>query len=145
MDSECSLVSDSTWICSRLFAYMIGKPDLSQNGWFVGLFSIAMYWLATWLTFKGTSIISRITSQGFLLGTVLPEWSLSYGDYLDCRRNPIAFEHVPDTVTQVVNVNAGHVHPRFFPSYDGISDIAFWRVFYCCLPESRYMPYMSGK
>ena len=53
-------------------AYMIGKPDLSQNGWFVGLFSIAMYWLATWLTFKGTSIISRITSQGFLLGTVLP-------------------------------------------------------------------------
>ena len=53
-------------------AYMIGKPDLSQNGWFVGVFSIAMYWLATWLTFKGTSIISRITSQGFLLGTVLP-------------------------------------------------------------------------
>ena len=32
-------------------AYMIGKPDLSQNGWFVGVFSIAMFWLATWLTF----------------------------------------------------------------------------------------------
>ena len=72
MDSECSLVSDSTWICSRLYRILIGKPDLSQNGWFVGVFSIAMYWLATWLTFKGTSIISRITSQGFLLGTVLP-------------------------------------------------------------------------
>ena len=107
-------------------AYMIGKPDLSQNGWFVGLFSIAMYWLATWLTFKGTSIISRITSQGFLLGTVLPGVVIIVMAIIwIAGGNPIAFEHVPDTVTQVVNVNAGHVHPRFFPHMTGISDIAF--------------------
>ena len=97
-------------------AYMIGKPDWSQNGWFVGVFSIAMYWLATWLTFKGTSIISRITSQGFLLGTVLPGVVIIVMAIIwIAGGNPIAFEHVPDTVTQVVNVNAGHVHPRFFP------------------------------
>ena len=107
-------------------AYMIGKPDLSQNGWFVGVFSIAMYWLATWLTFKGTSIISRITSQGFLLGTVLPGVVIIVMAIIwIAGGNPIAFEHVPDTVTQVVNVNAGHVHPRFFPHMTGISDIAF--------------------
>ena len=89
-------------------AYMIGKPDLSQNGWFVGVFSIAMYWLATWLTFKGTSIISRITSQGFLLGTVLPGVVIIVMAIIwIAGGNPIAFEHVPDTVTQVVNVNAG--------------------------------------
>lgn len=107
-------------------AYMIGRPDLSQNGLFVGLFSIGMYWIATLLTFRGTSIISKITSQGFLLGTVLPGvviivmaviWLIG--------ENPVYFEHIPESVRQVVNVNAGHVHPRFFPHMQGISDIAF--------------------
>lgn len=108
-------------------AYMIGKPELAQNGVFVGLFAIAMYWFATWVTLKGTSAVSKITSQGFLLGTVLPGiviigmalvWII--GD------NPIAFEHIPSSVSQVVNVSAtGHVHPRFFPHMTGMSDIAF--------------------
>lgn len=53
-------------------AYMIGMPGLAQNGLFVGLFSIAMYWCATLVTLRGTSAISGITSKGFLIGTVLP-------------------------------------------------------------------------
>ena len=53
-------------------AYMIGMPSLAQNGLFVGLFSIAMYWCATLVTLRGTSAISGITSKGFLIGTVLP-------------------------------------------------------------------------
>jgi len=106
--------------------YMIGKPELSQNGMFVGLFSILVYWFATWLTFKGTSIVSKITSQGFLLGTVLPGvvvivlalvWLF--------EGNPIAFEHVPTSVSQVVEVTNGHPHPRLFPHLTGMSDIAF--------------------
>ena len=52
-------------------AYTIGLPALAQNGPFVGLFSIAMYWFATWVTLRGTSAISGITSRGFLIGTVL--------------------------------------------------------------------------
>ncbi len=51
--------------------------------------------------------------------------------------NPIAFEHVPDTVTQVVNVNAGHVHPRFFPHMTGISDIAFLAGIFTVVCRSR--------
>ena len=35
-------------------AYMIGMPGLAQNGLFVGLFSIAMYWCATLVTLRGT-------------------------------------------------------------------------------------------
>lgn len=108
-------------------AYMIGKPALAQNGVFVGLFAIAMYWFATWITLKGTSAVSKITSQGFLLGTVLPgiviivmaiTWIVG--------KNPIAFEHIPTNVPQVANIDiAHHVHPRFFPHMTGMSDIAF--------------------
>lgn len=115
MDSECSLVSDSTWICSRLYRIYDRKTlTCRRMAGFVGLFSIAMYWLATWLTFKGTSIISRITSQGFLLGTVLPGvviivmaiiW-IAGGNRLLSNMSRIR-------LLQVVNVNAGHVHRVF--------------------------------
>ena len=51
-------------------AYMIGVPALAQNGLYVGLFSIAMYWCATLVTLRGTSAISGITSKGFLLSLI---------------------------------------------------------------------------
>ncbi len=107
-------------------AYMIGSPALAQNGVFVGVFSIVVYWFATWVTLKGTSIVSKITSQGFLLGTVLPGvvvivvaiiWMIG--------KNPVAFEHIPASLGEIVKVTPDHVHPRLFPHISGMSDIAF--------------------
>lgn len=107
-------------------AYMIGKPELAQNGVFVGVFAIVMYWFATWITLKGTSVISRITSQGFLLGTVLPGIVIIVMAIIWLAgKNPIAFEHIPDSVSQIVNTAGNHAHPRFFPHMTGMSDIAF--------------------
>lgn len=107
-------------------AYMIGKPELAQNGVFVGVFAIVMYWFATWITLKGTSVISRITSQGFLLGTVLPGIVIIVMAIIWlAEKNPIAFEHIPDSVNQIVNTAGNHAHPRFFPHMTGMSDIAF--------------------
>ena len=103
-------------------AYMIGKPELAQNG----VFAIVMYWFATWITLKGTSVISRITSQGFLLGTVLPGIVIIVMAIIWLAgKNPIAFEHIPDSVNQIVNTAGNHAHPRFFPHMTGMSDIAF--------------------
>ena len=108
-------------------AYLIGMPDLAQNGLFVGLFSIVMYWFATWVTLHGTSAVSGITSKGFLIGTVLPGivivvmalvWILG--------GNPVSFERIQAVVSQIVHVDAlQHVHPRLFPHISGMSDIAF--------------------
>ncbi|MCC8089761.1 MAG: APC family permease [Rikenellaceae bacterium] len=108
-------------------AYMIGKPTLAQNGTFVGLFAIAMYWFATLITFKGTDTISKLTSRGFLLGTVLPGVVIIIMAIIwIVDKNPIALENIPANVTQIVNVDsAHHVHPRWFPHITGISDIAF--------------------
>ncbi len=107
-------------------AYLIGGPELAQDGLYVGIFSIVMYWFATWITLKGTNTISRITSRGFLLGTVLPgviiiimaaNWIIS--------GHPVALEHLPSTEALLVNSEAGHVHPRLFPHISNISNIAF--------------------
>lgn len=108
-------------------AYLIGMPQLAQNGLFVGLFSIAMYWCATLVTLRGTSAISGITSKGFLIGTVLPGIVVIVMAIVwMATGNPIAISDIPASVSQVVNVDAlQHVHPRVFPHISGMSDIAF--------------------
>ena len=106
--------------------YTIGRPELAGNGKFVGIFSIAVYWLATLLTFKGSSIVSKITSRGFLIGTVLPGivivvmaliWLIG--------GNPVAFKELPTSASEIVSVTAGHPHPRFFPHMTGLGNLAF--------------------
>lgn len=108
-------------------AYMIGKPELALNGKFVGIFSIVVYWLATLITLKGSSIVAKITSQGFILGTVLPGVVLIIMAIIwIINGNPIAFKSIPVSVTEIVDAGAmGHVHPRFFPHMTGLSDLAF--------------------
>ena len=108
-------------------AYMIGVPALAQNGLYVGLFSIAMYWCATLVTLRGTSAISGITSKGFLIGTVLPGVVVIVMAVIwMAGGNEIALKEIPAGVSQIVNVDAAqHVHPRLFPHITGMSDIAF--------------------
>ena len=108
-------------------AYMIGVPALAQNGLYVGLFSIAMYWCATLVTLRGTSAISGITSKGFLIGTVLPGVVVIVMAVIwMAGGNEIALKQIPAGVSQLVNDDAAqHLHPRLFPHITGMSDIAF--------------------
>ena len=79
------------------------------------------------MTLRGTSAISGITSKGFLIGTVLPGIVVIVMAVIwMAGGNSVALEHIPDTVSQVVNIDAAHhVHPRLFPHITGMSDIAF--------------------
>lgn len=108
-------------------AYLIGKPELSQNGLFVGLFAMAMYWFATLVTLRGTDAISSITSKGFLVGTVLPGIVVIVMAMIWLAGgNADALEAIPVDLTQLVEVDAAHhAHPRFFPHITDMSDIAF--------------------
>ena len=86
---------------------MIGVPALAQNGLYVGLFSIAMYWCATLVTLRGTSAISGITSKGFLIGTVLPGVVVIVMAVIwMAGGNEIALKEIPAGVSQIVNVDA---------------------------------------
>lgn len=107
-------------------AYLIGKPELAGNGKFVGIFSIIIYWIATFVTLKGTKVIAKITSQGFLIGTVLPGAVLVVmAAVWLIGGNTIEFQNIPESVTEIAKVSGGHVHPRFFPYMSGLSDLAF--------------------
>ncbi len=108
-------------------AYTLGIPAQAQNGIFVGLFSIIAYWIATFLTLRGTSAISKITSRGFLIGTVLPGIAIiTLAIVWLIAGNPIALKTLPENLPEIARVDAiHHVHPRFFPHITGLNDIAF--------------------
>ena len=108
-------------------AYVIGKPALANNGTYVGAFCILAYWLATLITLRGVGVIAKVTSWGFLAGTVLPGVVIMIlAAIWIVQGNPIAMLHpaASDSAT-VMSMAGGHAHPRYFPAITGLSDIAF--------------------
>jgi putative glutamate/gamma-aminobutyrate antiporter len=53
-------------------AYMVGKGDLSDNGLYMGVSIIAVYWLATALALRGGNLFAKVSSWGGLVGTLAP-------------------------------------------------------------------------
>ncbi len=107
-------------------AFTAGNPGLSQNGVYVGLFSICLYWLATLLTLRGSDAISKITSRGFLIGTVLPGVAIvAMAMVWIGTGHSVELEHIPATQDTLVSDAGGHVHPRLFPHITGMGNIAF--------------------
>jgi amino acid transporter len=108
------------------FAYVIGAGSLATNGIYTGIFCIVFYWLATWISLRGSNLITRVTSYGFLVGTILPALiliGLAIAWWM--QGHPLGFAHLPVSQGAVDTVVNNHVHPRLFPHITGLSDIAF--------------------
>lgn len=108
-------------------AYVVGKPELAGNGFFVGVFCIVAYWAATLITLRGVGAIAKVTSWGFLAGTVLPGVIImGLAVIWIAQGNPIAMLHpVAGDAPAVMSIAGGHPHPRYFPHITGMGDISF--------------------
>lgn len=108
-------------------AYVVGKPELANNGPYVGIFCIACYWVLTLVSLRGVDAITRVTSWAFLAGTVLPGVIImGLAALWIFEGNPIAMLHPAATDSiSVMSMTGGHAHPRYFPFITGMGDIAF--------------------
>ncbi len=111
---------------ASIIAYMIGKPELSNNGIYVGIFCIVVYWISTFITLNGTQLMSKIASYGFLIGTIIPGAVLIIFTIIYIiQGNPIAFLH-PSAVDTITSFTVdGISHPRWFPHITSIDNITF--------------------
>ncbi len=111
---------------SAAVAYIIGKPELASDGKFIGFFAILIYWISTFLSFKGTSFISKISSKGFLLGTIVPLATLIIIAIIwAINGNPLAFENIPTNQSTIAFVHNGIGEPRIVPHLTSIGNIVF--------------------
>jgi amino acid transporter len=111
---------------SGAFAYAIGRPDLATNGVFVGVFSIIIYWMATFIVFRGSSVIQKVTSYGFILGTVIPGLLIiGFGASWLLSGENIAFMHPNPDDANIAKVVDGKTEPRILPYFRNITDVAF--------------------
>lgn len=107
-------------------AYGIGKPELANNGKFTGLFIIIFYWIATFIAFGGTKVLSKVTSYGFLIGTVLPGVIvIILGIVWVAMKKPLGFEELTASETAVATVVNGQVSPRWFPNLSNVNNLSY--------------------
>ena len=91
-------------------AYGIGKPELANNGKYTGIFIIAFYWIATFIAFGGTKILSKVTSWGFIVGTVLPGLVvIILGIVWIMMKKPLGFENLTAAETTVATYSDIHI------------------------------------
>lgn len=121
---------------SGAFAYAIGRPDFATNGMFVGLFSIFIYWVATFIVFRGSSVIQKVTSYGFILGTVIPGLLIiGFGATWLFMGEDIAFMHPNPDDVNIAKMVDGKAEPRILPYFRNITDVAFLAGIVLLFPE----------
>ena len=101
-------------------AYTIGRPALANNGIYVGLFCIVVYWLATIVVLQGVHVFAKIANWTFIVGTILPGiFLLLLFGYWIASGHPIAWQHL-------TNSALSHNGPaRFWPEIHGLGTVAF--------------------
>ena len=93
---------------------------------FTGIFIIAFYWIATFIAFGGTKILSKVTSWGFIVGTVLPGIIvIILGIVWFASKKPLGFEELTAAETTVATVVNGKVSPRWFPNLANLQNLSF--------------------
>lgn len=48
------------------------SPDLASNGIFTAIVILVVYWIATWVSFKGLKTSAKLSSGGMVIGTLIP-------------------------------------------------------------------------
>jgi len=111
---------------ASIIAYMIGKPELSNNGTYVGIFCIVVYWISTIITLNGSQLMSKIASYGFLLGTIIPGAALILFTLIYMAMgNPLAFLHPSAVDTTNAYIMEGITYPRWFPHITSLDNVTF--------------------
>lgn len=106
------------------FAFAIDKPDLAQNGKYVGLFTVIAFWLCTLVALVSNQFAGKVTQYGFLAGTVVPGLIL-VGLFLwwVLSGRTVGWSAATDAAVSVTR--DGHSHPRWFPLITSLGGLAF--------------------
>lgn len=111
---------------SAAIAYIFNKPELANDGMFIGVAAIVIYWVSTWISLQGTSKMSKISSNGFVYGTIVPLIVLvGAAIFWVAQGNPLAFDSIPANQTQISITNNGITEPLFFPHLTSIGNVVF--------------------
>ncbi len=106
---------------SAAIFYIIGMPELATNGKFIGGATIIIYWISTWISLKAPTKIPKLSSVGFIWGTMVPLVILiGLAIYWMIDKNPI-----PAAQTEIAQTINGVTTPRFIPHLTSIGSIVF--------------------
>jgi amino acid transporter len=101
-------------------AYTIGRTDLANNGVYVGIFCIVVYWLATFVVLQGVDVFAKVASWTFVIGTILPGIVLvALFGWWAYTGHPLGWRHLSDPSL------SHNGQARYWPVIKGLGTIAF--------------------
>jgi amino acid transporter len=105
-------------------AFAINRPDLAQNGKYVGLFTVIAFWLCTLVALVSNRFAGKVTQYGFLAGTVVPGLILiAFFLWWVFSGRTVGWSAATDAAVSVTK--DGHSHPRWFPLITSLGGLAF--------------------
>ncbi|MGO3719868.1 MAG: amino acid permease [Mesonia hippocampi] len=103
-------------------AYLFGRVELASDGTYTAIVILVIYWLATFMTFRGVNTVAKLTNWFLILGTIVPGViAILLALFWIIQGNPIEF------LSEAANTANGVTfqHPRFFPHISNLSNISF--------------------
>lgn len=91
------------YFISGAFAYLLNLPILNRSGWIQFLLILAIYWIISIASHRGTRMTKYFAAYGFTFGVILPTFFLiCIGVAYVAQGNPIQ-----------IQLNASHFFPNF--------------------------------
>ena len=85
-----------------------------------------LYWVATIIAFCGTKVLSKVTSFGFIIGTVFPGLIvILLGIIWLISKKPLGFEELTAAETSVATIVDGKILPRWIPDLSNLKNLSF--------------------
>jgi amino acid transporter len=103
-------------------ASALGRPDLAENGAYMGTVVLVVFWLATWIVSRGLKSSTGISNIGLAFGTIIPALALIFFMFawlIDSKPSQIPFA-VSDLVPPVSGLSSIALVVGTFVAFAGL-------------------------
>lgn len=108
---------------SAALANALGRPDLAQNGAYMGTVVLVVFWLATWIVSRGMKSSTGISNIGLTFGTIVPALALIFFMFawlVDDKTSQVSYDGLSSLVPPVTGLSSIALVVGTFVAFAGL-------------------------
>lgn len=104
-------------------ATALGRPDLAENGAYMGTVVLVVFWLATWIVSRGMKSSTGISNLGLTAGTIVPSLFLIFFMFawlIDDKPSQVSYDGLSSLVPPVSGLSSIALVVGTFVAFAGL-------------------------
>lgn len=104
-------------------ATALGRPDLAENGAYMGTVVLVVFWLATWIVSRGMKSSTGISNLGLAAGTIVPSLFLIFFMFawlIDDKPSQVSYDGLSSLVPPVSGLSSIALVVGTFVAFAGL-------------------------